>query len=171
MRIPLQLLALAFFLIIDKRNLDRSIFKKSFMYVLFDSFMHLTYFMITAMPFVRHPFVFAAGCALSVLFDIDHVIEARSISPSKLLNLGRRPFSHSLTFIIPLSLLVLLASRSLLLAYVIFFSASSHILRDLTEGITYPFYPSKRFASVDYPLFAAASFALAILNIFIAKYI
>lgn len=171
MHILFQFLSLAVFLAADKKNLEKKLFSNLSLYVIFDSFMHLSYFMITAMPFVRFRSAFLAGCAVSVLLDIDHVIEARSFSPEKLLGLGRRPLSHSVTFILPLSLLILWATGNPALAYILFFSAASHILRDLTEGVTYPFFPSKRISSLRYPFFSAASFAAAAINIFLAKYV
>ncbi|MGE3063232.1 MAG: metal-dependent hydrolase [bacterium] len=158
----LQFLSLFVFIFLEKKNLEKKFFTTPIIYVLYDSFMHLCYFMIVAMPLLRFKEEFLFGCALSILIDLDHIIEARSLKISNLLSLGRRPWTHSLIFALFATAVVFIAAKNSHLSFIVLISLLSHLLRDLSEGKTYIFFPSKRFYSYGFSYYVLSSAVLAL---------
>lgn len=162
--IALQASSLFLFLMLEKKNIRKRIFSGLLSGIAFDSFMHLVYFLITAMPFLKFKTEFAAGAALSIFLDIDHALEARSLDPEKLLSLGRRPYTHSILFSLVVSLSVIIVSSNPALSYIVFVSMLSHVMRDFSSGVTHVFYPFKQPSSYAFEFYVLFSVALAFLN-------
>jgi len=82
----------------------------------------------------------AALSALSllcgILIDLDHFVAARSLRIRDAMVLGGRPPTHSLTFILPVVLVLYLLLDSYVVAWVAFASLFSHLLRDASTGMT-----------------------------------
>ena len=159
-----QFLSFVIFLYIEKKNLEKSLFPVSFSYIAFDSFMHLCSYVILAMPLLRFRNEFIIGAFVIILIDIDHIVKAKSFTIENLLSLGRRPYTHSLIFVLIISALVWFFSKNIILAYVIFISLVIHFLKDLIEGKTYIFFPYKYFYSYSFPAYIYSSLIVMIIN-------
>jgi membrane-bound metal-dependent hydrolase YbcI (DUF457 family) len=82
---------------------------------------------------------FVGGSAL----DLDHVVAARSLDPSKLEHLARRPDPHSLLFVFALALLAWALTRRREFAWCVFAVNAGHLLFDAAgEGVEW-LYPLK----------------------------
>jgi hypothetical protein len=95
---------------------------------------------------------FISGFAL----DLDHVAVAGTLDPSRLEHLaGGRPDTHSLSFAVALSVLTLVLTRRVAIAWAIFAVITAHVLFDAagaSEHWLYPFSNSEGVAWLACPL-------------------
>jgi len=159
-----QILSFLVFLYIEKRNLEKPLFKLSLLYVAFDSFMHLCLYLILAMPLLKFRNEFIIGAFTLIFIDVDHIVKAGSFQIKKIVSLGRRPYTHSLLFALISSLIVWFISRNFILSYMIFISLIIHFLRDLTEGKTYILFPYKKFYNYSFSAFIISSALFMMIN-------
>jgi len=159
-----QILSFLVFLYIEKRNLEKPLFKLSLLYVAFDSFMHLCLYLILAMPLLKFRNEFIIGAFVLIFIDTDHIVKAGSFQIKKLVSLGRRPYTHSLLFALISSLIVWFISRNFMLSYMIFISLVIHFLRDLTEGKTYFLFPYKGIYRYSFAKYIILSFTIMSIN-------
>ena len=81
------------------------------------------------------------GAVLASLIDLDHFAAAGSISLQAALSLPCRPWTHSLTFVLPAAAIAGLASRRFWVFAVAAAALTSHILRDATCSPTPLLFP------------------------------
>jgi len=72
------------------------------------------------------------GAVLASLIDLDHFVAAGSFSIQAALSLPSRPWTHSLTFILPAAAFAGLLFRRFWLFAVVVVALTSHVLRDAT---------------------------------------
>ena len=133
---------------------------------LYDGAVHAFISLIVLLPFARKDnlildyFLFLC---IGGLIDIDHFIQAQSLSITDIISLPMRPASHSLTFIIGLSIIIWFFSKKW--AIIIAIGLASHILRDASSGVTPLFYPSS-FQRIPYWSYIALEFGLVLFSYF-----
>ena len=81
------------------------------------------------------------GAFLASLIDLDHFIAAGSLSIHAAASLPSRPWTHSLTFVLPAAVVAGLLFRRLWVLVVVAVALTSHILRDATTSPAPLLYP------------------------------
>jgi len=125
--------------------MKKPIFKVSFMYVVFDEFMHLLHFTAVMLPILTTPKYFIAGATASFLIDVDHFFAAGSIKIKRLVSMDSRPYTHSVVTAVIVGIGLFFIFNDVFLAYSVGFGVLIHLVRDLIDGKTYVFYPYKGF--------------------------
>lgn len=161
--IPLQLILLVLHLIIESMNEKRPLNKDSILYIMYDEFLHIALYLIIMMPFIQFLRPFLIGAAASVLIDIDHIIGARSARIDKMISLPNRPSTHSLTYAVFFSLLLLAVFRSASIAGAVFAGIAIHLLRDMITGKTLIFFPVRKISYINKTVYAVICIVLIVL--------
>jgi membrane-bound metal-dependent hydrolase YbcI (DUF457 family) len=99
---------------------------------------------------------FAGGSAL----DLDHVVAAGSLIPSKLEDLGHRPDTHSLLFVLVLAFVAWALTRSGTFAWCVFAVNTGHLLYDAAGGGVYWLFPLTRPDGIPWLAFPIGTAAL-----------
>ncbi len=112
---------------------------------LIDALHHITFGTFVNLPIViKKPAYIIAVIIFSMLLDTDHVIQARSLSVKKMLNLGGRPAFHSLLIVVLITLLTYIPAKSITFSAVAFLSMLSHLIWDLATGGVNLLFPLKK---------------------------
>ena len=112
---------------------------------LIDAAHHISFGTFVNLPIlIKKPIYIIAVIVFSMLLDTDHVIQARSFSVKKMLNLGSRPAFHSLLMVTLITLLTYIPSKSITFSTVAFLSMLSHLIWDLATGGVSLLFPLKK---------------------------
>jgi hypothetical protein len=76
----------------------------------------------------------AAAFIVGFALDLDHPLAAGSLSPRAMETLGVRPATHSVLFVVAVTLLTLAVTRRRLLAWSLFAVLTAHLLFDAAGG-------------------------------------
>lgn len=121
-------------------QLDRSL-----IIVFEDVIYHMAFGIFVNLPIiVKQPINVVTAIVFSVLLDTDHVIQARSFSVKKMINLGERPAFHSLLIVILITVIVHISFRSMFFSATALLSMLSHLIWDLATGGVHLLFPIKK---------------------------
>lgn len=142
--------------------------------ILSDNVIHTIIAVIVALPLAlaHRPSalkVMLLAAALGSLIDLDHFVAAGSLSLYAATHLPIRPASHSITFAAALALASLAVTRAnWALAWIVFASITSHVLRDASGGATQLLYPLAA-SAIPFWLYAAGELLLVAGSLLLAR--
>lgn len=160
----MQAVLFAMHFTIEALNEKRPLNKNSFLYIIYDEFLHVSLYCIIMLPFIHYARLFLIGAAASVLIDIDHVIAAGSVRINKMITLPSRPFTHSLTYALMFSAVLLIVFRDTAIAGAVFAGIAIHLLRDMISGKTMIFFPVKSISHLKKSGYVFISMSLIVLS-------
>lgn len=120
---------------------------------------------VTAPIWLRSPMqtwiaYFLVAGLLGGLIDLDHYVAAGSTELGALISMSKRPPTHSMTFAIVLTILVLVFTKDKLMGWVVFAALASHVVRDASGFHTPLFWPLDNPHRIPYALYPVIEIVL-----------